>query len=62
MNIINPVTNTVTTATQLLLANIGKYHLNPSSVQQDILDVLELGLAGNDIVDVTNPFIFLMEA
>ena len=56
------IPNTTTTATQLLLNNISQYSLNPSSIQQDILNVLELCLNGYDIVDATNPFIFLMEA
>ena len=55
------MTNT-TNATQLLLSNIDRYYMNPSSIIDDNLNVLEMLLNGQDIVDGTSPFIFLLEA
>lgn len=46
-----------------LMANISLYKYNPSAIQQSILDYLEAVTNGQvDIVDPTNPFIFLLEA
>jgi len=52
----------MTTATEKLLKNIDNYYLTPSIILDDILDVLELGLNGDDIVDPTNPWCFLLGA
>jgi hypothetical protein len=51
-----------TSTTKLLLEKINQYNTNPSSIQQGILDCLKTVLNGDDIVDPTSPFIFLMEA
>lgn len=51
-----------TNATKLLLDRVVQYNTNPSSIIQSSLDVLEMILDGQDIVDATNPFVFLMEA
>lgn len=50
------------TATQLLMNNVASFASNPSTIQQQFLNVLELGLNGDDIVDPTNSFVFLLEA
>jgi hypothetical protein len=53
--------NTVTT--DLLLANMATYKSNPALVQQNILDYLQGITNGQvDIIDPTNPFVFLLEA
>ena len=49
-------------STQQLLRNVSLYSMNPSSIQMDILNVLDLALNGDDIVDPTSPFIFSIEA
>lgn len=51
----------MTTATDLLLDNLANFQMNPSSIQQIQLNVLEMGLNGLDIVDATNPFTNLLE-
>jgi len=52
----------VTTATEKLMKNMSLYHKSPVSVKQNVLDVLEDGLNGYDIVDPNNAFIFAMTA
>lgn len=45
------------------LANIDRIRYNPSAIQRLSLSSLEAAMGGNlDIVDPTNPFVFLMEA
>lgn len=50
-----------TTATATLLNNMQLYYSNPSAALTNTLNVLEEALDGMDIVDVTNPFVALLE-
>lgn len=50
-------------STKSLMENIELYRYNPSAIQRTILDYLEATTNGEvDIVDPTNPFVFLLEA
>ena len=51
-----------TTSTERLKNSVARYNKNPSSIQQGCLDVLEDVLDGKDVVDASNPFMFLLEA
>ena len=52
----------VTSLTNYLVANMSNYYMNPSSFQQIALNGLGMALNGDDIVDPSSPFIFLLEA
>lgn len=48
---------------QKLMSNIEQYRYNPSAIQRTILDYLDEITNGEvDIVDPTNPFVFLLES
>lgn len=48
--------------TESILSGIANYQKTPSSIMHITLDALESALNGDDIVDATSPFIFLLEA
>ena len=53
----------MTTPVQNLLSNISLYKFNPSAIQRIVLDHLRAITAGDvDVVDPTNPFVFLLES
>jgi hypothetical protein len=57
------ITNFTTVTTNTLLANAINFKSNPSLIQQYILNYLQGITNGQvDIVDPTNPFVFLLEA
>lgn len=59
MDIINYQSITI----QTLMANLEQYKYNPSLIQRVILDYLDEVTSGQvDIVDPTNPFVFLLES
>jgi hypothetical protein len=52
------------TTTQTLLNNIDAVRFNPSAIQRVVLNALQAALspAPTDVVDASNPFVFLLEA
>ena len=57
------IINYKSVAIQDLMDNIERYKYNPSGIQRTILDYLDEVTNGEvDIVDPTNPFVFLLEA
>lgn len=57
------ITNYTSSSITKLMTNLDHYKYNPSAMQQVIFDYLEEITNGEvDIVDPTNPFVFLLEA
>lgn len=53
----------MSTVKNKLAEEIGLYYSNPSIIQQSALDLLEAATGGEiDVVDASNPFMFLLEA
>ncbi len=47
-------------ATQRMLNNITNFEMSPALIEQEIYNLLEEGINDIDIVDPTNPFVFLL--
>jgi hypothetical protein len=52
---------TETTLTKYLVSNLDRFYMNPSSMMQVATNGLALALKGVDIVDPSNPFVYLLE-